>query len=474
MSRILVLLGTDHHPFDRLVKWADAWALSHPDDVVTVQHGYTQAPSHADGVAFFTPDELQRQVPLADIVVTHGGPGTVTDALRGGRRPLLLPRDPRRGEHVDGHQMRFAPWAAAKEMVTLINDPRELDDAVRQELRSPRPALSHSADRRALAAARLTQVLNDAAPIGPVLYIAGTGRSGSTIVERVLGQDPRIVPLGEVVHLWPRGIVRNELCGCGVPLRECPFWTEVGNRAFGGWDQLDLAHLQDLAGRVDRQRRLPKTALPILTPATRGHLLAYTSHYRRVYEAALAVSGAEVVIDSSKHPSLAMALSHHPGIDLRVLHLVRDSMGVTYSWSKSVRRPEAVRDEDAQMKQYSASSSGMLWLASNAETELLRTRPVPRVRLRYEDFVRRPQSSIDHVWAALELPGPSPSLVGADNTIDLAANHTAAGNPSRFATGMTHLRADRGWAEGLAAKDQRKISVLTGVLRATYGYGREP
>ena len=50
--------------------------------------------------------------------------------------------------------------------------------------------------------------------------------------------------------------------------------------------------------------------------------------------------GADVVIDSSKHVSTALVLRHVPGIDLRIVHLVRDSRGVAYSWTKEVARPE--------------------------------------------------------------------------------------------------------------------------------------
>ena len=42
-----------------------------------------------------------------------------------------------------------------------------------------------------------------------VLFIAGTGRSGSTLLERLLGQIPEVAPLGEVVHLWERGVIDN-------------------------------------------------------------------------------------------------------------------------------------------------------------------------------------------------------------------------------------------------------------------------
>ena len=52
-----------------------------------------------------------------------------------------------------------------------------------------------------------------------VTYIGGCQRSGSTMLDRFLGQVPGYVSAGEVVHLWTRGLQRNESCGCGEPFR---------------------------------------------------------------------------------------------------------------------------------------------------------------------------------------------------------------------------------------------------------------
>ena len=60
------------------------------------------------------------------------------------------------------------------------------------------------------------------------------------------------------------------------------------------------------------------------------------SYYARTYAAIAQVSGRRVVIDSSKHASLAFCLSTSPALDLRVVHVIRDSRAVAYSWSRVV------------------------------------------------------------------------------------------------------------------------------------------
>src|ERR1700732_3473702 len=60
-----------------------------------------------------------------------------------------------------------------------------------------------------------------------VLYIAGTGRSGSTVLANILGEVEGVFAAGEVRYLWQRGLKENRLCGCGLTVRECPVWSKV-------------------------------------------------------------------------------------------------------------------------------------------------------------------------------------------------------------------------------------------------------
>ena len=55
---------------------------------------------------------------------------------------------------------------------------------------------------------------------------------------------------GELRHIWERSFLGNQLCGCGRPFRQCPFWTEVAEVAFGGFDGVDAVGLADHARSV--------------------------------------------------------------------------------------------------------------------------------------------------------------------------------------------------------------------------------
>lgn len=308
-----------------------------------------------------------------------------------------------------------------------------------------------------------------------VLFIGGLGRSGSTLLERILCELPGVCSLGETVHLWQRGLADDERCGCGEPFSRCPFWGKVGDLAFGGWEAFDAAGFKSLKDSVDRTRFVPALSRRSPPGDLRERVTEHDATYERLYDAARAVSGCELLVDSSKHISLACCLRWSAEIDLRVLHVVRDARAVAYSWSKTVGRPEAVEGsaEGAYMARWSAGKTAMHWNAQNLGFGRLARRGVPTLRVRYEDFVAAPEAALRRVavFAGLEETVPLPFREDAGQVaVDLTPNHQVAGNPMRFRTGRIALRADEAWRTALGLRPRCLVTGLTLPLLARYGY----
>lgn len=304
------------------------------------------------------------------------------------------------------------------------------------------------------------------------LFIGGVGRSGTTILELSLGTDPRMVSLGEVVHLWERCLIGDETCGCSLPFSRCPFWTEVGRRAFGGWDAIDPHRVLALQGRLDRTVRTPQIALRAGGRRWRDELDEYASYYARLYAAAAEVAGAEVVIDSSKQASLPHILRRDQRVNLKVLHCVRDSRAVAYSWSKEVARPEARDGVRAVMTQYPPGVLALTWVRHNVVVDLLRMLGVPVMRMRYEEWVAGPDIALRRVLAFVGLSPRGTDQVGP-TWVDIPAAHTCSGNPMRFHTGRVQVRQDDEWRRHLTNRSRLLVTALTGPLLAGYGYRRK-
>jgi len=305
-----------------------------------------------------------------------------------------------------------------------------------------------------------------------VIFLAGLGRSGTTLLERALGEIPGLQPLGEVTHLWRRGIGDDELCGCGERFSACPFWQAVGERAFGGWHNVDLGAIARARNDAERLWRVPELLLGPGGSSVKASARLIAESHRRVYDAAAAVSGAEVVVDSSKHPALAYCLRSDAGIDLRVVHVVRDSRGVAYSWTKSVERPESTTDSSRrQMTRYAPIRSALLWSAENAAVALLRPVGTRVLLARYESFVDEPRTVIAGVarHAGLDIDPEDLDFV-SDGAVRLTPAHTASGHPLRFASGQVALRRDDAWRAELPAVHRLAVGAITYPQLVRYRY----
>ncbi len=363
-------------------------------------------------------------------------------------------------------------------------------------------------------------------PFGPlertdrqlVLFIGGLGRSGSTLVELLLNELEPMASVGETIHLWERGVAANERCACGRPFDRCPHWSEVGRRAFGGWDQVELDDVIGLRWSVDRTRRLPAVARHHLRRSTRDPLplpgptgpaddqARYVEYLRRVLLASAEVHGGpRVLLESSKHLSTAALLALDPALDVRILHLIRDPRGVAHSWTKEVARPETATDADADsaadadaaagdpvragadarqqgpsglgalMPRYRPSRTALRWVTDNLGFEAL-ARRVPTLRLRYEDLLADPRASLESVLGLCEIDPAEVDfgfLDGRRATVS-APGHSVAGNPLRFGSRDLTLRLDDAWRTELTAGRRRLVTGLTAPLLAAYGYRLDP
>lgn len=136
-AQVFVTVGTDHHRFDRLVRWVDAWAARNPQVEVLVQRGTSTAPEHARSTEMIGYDDLVATMAGASAVVAQGGPGGIMDARSVGLRPIVVPRRASLGEHVDDHQVRFTRWMADRDLVTLAESEDELAALLDRALADP-------------------------------------------------------------------------------------------------------------------------------------------------------------------------------------------------------------------------------------------------------------------------------------------------------------------------------------------------
>ena len=308
-----------------------------------------------------------------------------------------------------------------------------------------------------------------------VLSVTGAGRSGTTVLASILDGVDGFASAGELRRLWARGVAEQRPCGCGeIPVR-CPVWAPVIARSLTTTDAgRDVEPLQQI---IDAQREVSRWRhrLRVLRSARGGDdSWAALRQVRAAMGSACAafaeMTGAHVVVDTSKRAEDAAVLSALPGVDQYVLHIVRDPRAVAHSWRHAKTYSAAGATRTMQSRRL--PSTVRRWIENCLGTEVL-LRQLPRtrwLRIRYEDFAREPRAVVGKILALLDECAEAP--FESDDTVRLRANHIVAGNPSRFTTGVVQIRPDEDWKQHMPRRDQLAVELATKPLMLRYGYGK--
>jgi hypothetical protein len=300
-----------------------------------------------------------------------------------------------------------------------------------------------------------------------MLFVAGSGHTGSTLLALVLDSHPEIACIGESSikpKIVKRGAASVQTCSCGSRVAECPFWTQVFDlvRREGH----DFGH-DRWANDYRFTRDIPQRLLSRACSSAQGrafvrwaadHLPAYKDRIRQkdlanlaLIRSVLTVSGARVFADTSKRMWRLVHLLRLSELDIRVVLLVRDVRG--YAASAKRRQGIAVAD------------SARTWLRDQrAMAETARALPSSHVhRLRYEDFCLQPEATQRSLWQFCGV-----STEPAWTTV-LASEHHVLGNNMRLGGAMS-IRLDESWRSRLDEREIGTILDIAGDLNRDLGY----
>ncbi|ABR63371.1 sulfotransferase [Sinorhizobium medicae] len=299
-----------------------------------------------------------------------------------------------------------------------------------------------------------------------IAYIAGYGRSGSTILDIALGQHASVMGAGEVTSLTRHVWRHNEYCACGNAIRDCSFWSSV----FQDWSTSGGSGLmEEYSGLQERFEGL-SMLMRLLSGIGLGKQFSlYTLHTKRLLEAMHAHSGRQTIVDSSKLPGRAMAMAQIPGIDMRVIHLVRDGRGVAWSLLKGYER-DAKSGLQKEIRPKSVFRTAVRWSMVNLAVEYLSRKLGPEkvMRVRYEDFASDPVAVMQKIGTFLELDlGPVGASLQKGEV--MATGHQVAGNRLRMNASIA-LNKDEAWRTRMPARQQISFQRLGGWMLRRYGY----
>ncbi len=302
-----------------------------------------------------------------------------------------------------------------------------------------------------------------------VLAITGVGRSGSTLLEKILGQHEDFFPIGEFAMLW--GEMNHDfLCNCGASFFNCDFWTQVFEQATGGFDGINADEILKIRQAVDRNYYIPLIRNPVLrTKGYQAKLSRFVDILSKIYSAIDERAGNKIILDSSKSPAYFHILSLVPNVELTIIHLVRDSRAVAYSWQKRKRMTYSV-DTEQYIERQGAAEAAVKWAAKNAVTDTLKPIAENYVFIRYEDFATDPEKVTRQILKAIGKETSGLEYLMGEQA-GLTETHGILGNPTpRSQKQGIQIRKDTEWHQKLSQLDKSVVTLLTLPLLAKYGY----
>ncbi len=296
-----------------------------------------------------------------------------------------------------------------------------------------------------------------------VLYIAGTGRCGSTILDMVLGQLPGATSVGELRYLWKRGVGENRLCGTGEPFTENTQWKNIVEALYGDDLHTKASEFSALESSL-RIRAMLGLKTQIKLNILRSNVSPYAKELRRVLGAIQNEFKSNLIIDSSKMPMHGFALAQIPDIDLRVIHLVRDRKAVVHSWNTA----KFDKGKDGMMNAQSVRKASIEWeLINRWIVRYLGDGSVPYKKVSYAKFTEDPVNTVNDIIDFLD-ENTDLNPVGIDKGLDILPTPSISGNPMRFCRGHTMIKEDVRWKTDMPYRKRLLSDVYAAGIKSLF------
>jgi hypothetical protein len=293
-----------------------------------------------------------------------------------------------------------------------------------------------------------------------VAFIAGVGYSGSTLLEQTLSQVEGFISLGELCRPFLRWHWPMMTCSCGQEFQSCPFWQSILHDAWGDHAGATRERLGALSRGFEAQNIL--AALKHSSPrfSLMSAMREIGELIEPLYRAVASETHAEIIVDSSKTPLWGFSLLTARGVELDVVHLIKDPRAFAVSNGRVHNRfypPGAKTIPRGPIRSY------VNWDLTNVEAEALTRRAQRGITVLYESLARDPQWTTEAILAVLGFSGARVPI--EDRVLSVTKlTHTIGGNQRRPRLGMTEIVLDDGWKQSSSRRLRMLAPFLTGPL----------
>lgn len=300
-----------------------------------------------------------------------------------------------------------------------------------------------------------------------ILYVMGYGRSGSTLLDRVLGSYEGVAGCGELSNIVESGWINDEYCSCGHKVSKCKFWSDVYSLWSFGKQAKDEKEFHSLQKKYESHESFWKSVT--YPNVTRSHEFeCYLHDLGLLYSCIREVSGNDMIVDSSKNVARAYNLSLLPCVSVKWLHLVRDCRGVVSSLEKTFTQ-DLKKGVQRSIGGTHWMRTILAWSIYNYECEILKKRiQSDSILIKYEDFSSNPSDELKRIGDIIDVPALTSETWDRFSSSQ-NDTHIAAGNRLRMQNEIV-INPDNKWHTTLPEWKKQSIRIFASHLMRKYRY----
>ncbi len=291
-----------------------------------------------------------------------------------------------------------------------------------------------------------------------LIYLAGTTRSGSTLLTSLLAEFNDCVTVGEPVHLWNPSISEN-YCSCGNKYQDCVLWGRILREHF----QAD--GFQEIQPSLHSPMHIIQSICILL--GFKGFINPeYLELIKKLYASICAVSEAKIIVDESKFLPYLFVLTQTRYFDIHVIHILRDPRATAFSWKRAKKHVwgsmMTTLPWHVSARRWAAEQF-LFWISNCFVSKEKYT------QVRYEDFIEKPKMTLDRIVSRTGLKGASPFI--SDHQFAIThENHLVASNPSAPKPGINTLYQDLEWQTNMPGWAKMVVTLICWPMMLVYGY----
>jgi hypothetical protein len=285
-----------------------------------------------------------------------------------------------------------------------------------------------------------------------IIFIAGDGRSGSTLLDTILSNIEGSISVGECHRFWVRFAENESHCACSKMMQDCTLWSEVERQLQEKFPEYHISEFEKKVREIQFYKNFKK--IPSLLQSEEWKQFAEV--VKAFYKAISEVSGSQCIIDSSKSIPWAYVLQQLDDFDVRVIHLERNLTEVANSWKKTVRLPEYTEREVFMPKKGNVLVA-KTWLKIKLMGRILKRQPHYSF-VTYRALCKNPKIELQKIMESVDENIPLDEL-------RVLPSHAIGGNPMRSTLEKLEIKNIVAANKYLSIFDRIFFNAISGVAK---------